>query len=234
LRISPPFDGYYFIDMNADKMAHLKRLCGGRTDVRLHAGDANAYLKALLPTIEYSRPRQNRRRSCGGRGAGLPLLGITTLAAIVLYLTVSAALYTFSAPLGEHTASTRARSAYALTIASLVGLAGAGAAIALNVRWGRTIPHLGVLRRLHPEYSSQETELIRTLFCAATLAALSVTSALADNASDDKSKVTLVYDQALPNVPGKSIKAVRPPRPRRIVIAASTADHGEVVWLHTS
>jgi hypothetical protein len=40
---------------------------------------------------------------------------------------------------------------------------------------------------------------------AAALAAFTVTSALAHDAADDKSKMTLVYDQALPNVPGKSM-----------------------------
>ncbi|WP_376705588.1 cupin domain-containing protein [Mesorhizobium sp. ISC25] len=45
--------------------------------------------------------------------------------------------------------------------------------------------------------------MIKTLLCAAALAAASVTAAMADDAS-----VKLVYDQALPNVPGKSMKAV--------------------------
>jgi quercetin dioxygenase-like cupin family protein len=50
--------------------------------------------------------------------------------------------------------------------------------------------------------------MIRKLLCAVALAAISVTAALAHDASDDKSKVTLVYDQVLPNVPGKSIRGV--------------------------
>lgn len=50
--------------------------------------------------------------------------------------------------------------------------------------------------------------MIRILFCAAALAAtVSITGASADE-SDDKSKVTLVYDHVLPNVPGKSMKGV--------------------------
>ncbi|MER9582070.1 cupin domain-containing protein [Mesorhizobium sp. M0276] len=44
--------------------------------------------------------------------------------------------------------------------------------------------------------------MIKTLLCAA-LIATSVTAARADDAD-----VKLVYDQALPNVPGKSMKAV--------------------------
>ena len=50
--------------------------------------------------------------------------------------------------------------------------------------------------------------MIRNWLCAAALAAASVTAASSDAASDDRSKVTLVYDHALPNVPGKSIKGV--------------------------
>jgi three-Cys-motif partner protein len=56
LKVSPPFDGFYFIDMDAVKTAHLKKLCEGRTDVTIHTGDANLYLtKQLLPTIQYKK-----------------------------------------------------------------------------------------------------------------------------------------------------------------------------------
>ena len=72
-----------------------------------------------------------------------PLLGVMTFAAIALYLTVSAAVYAFSAPLGERAGLDTSAVGYALTVASLVGLAGAGAATALNVRWGRAIPITG-------------------------------------------------------------------------------------------
>jgi quercetin dioxygenase-like cupin family protein len=47
--------------------------------------------------------------------------------------------------------------------------------------------------------------MIKTLICAAALAVMSVTGALA---GDNNAKVTLVFDQALPNVPGKSMKGV--------------------------
>jgi three-Cys-motif partner protein len=30
LKVQPPFDGFYFIDMDADKTAYLKKLCGSR------------------------------------------------------------------------------------------------------------------------------------------------------------------------------------------------------------
>jgi len=44
--------------------------------------------------------------------------------------------------------------------------------------------------------------------CGVVFAALSVGAASADDLSPDKSKVTLVFDHALPNVPGKSMKGV--------------------------
>jgi quercetin dioxygenase-like cupin family protein len=50
--------------------------------------------------------------------------------------------------------------------------------------------------------------MIRQFLCAGALAVISLTAASAQDASDDKSKVTLVYDQVLPNVPGKSIRGV--------------------------
>jgi three-Cys-motif partner protein len=54
LKIDPPFDGFYFIDMNKDKTAHLQTLCLGRTDVEIHTGDTNPYLQKLLPEIKFS------------------------------------------------------------------------------------------------------------------------------------------------------------------------------------
>lgn len=53
LRITPPFDSFYFIDMDADKTAYLEGLRNGRPDVTVHTGDANPYLRRLLPTIRY-------------------------------------------------------------------------------------------------------------------------------------------------------------------------------------
>lgn len=50
--------------------------------------------------------------------------------------------------------------------------------------------------------------MIRNLLCAAALAAVAVTPASAQGAPDQKAKVTLIYDQPLPNVPGKSIRGV--------------------------
>jgi quercetin dioxygenase-like cupin family protein len=50
--------------------------------------------------------------------------------------------------------------------------------------------------------------MVTRFLCAVALATLSVTGASADDASNAKSKVTLVFDHALPNVPGKSMKGV--------------------------
>src|SRR5690348_2087161 len=54
LKVQPPFDGFYFIDMDADKTAYLQKLCGNRQDVHIHTGDSNDYLNTqLLPIIRF-------------------------------------------------------------------------------------------------------------------------------------------------------------------------------------
>lgn len=54
LKISPSFDAFYFIDMNEQKTAHLKKLCDGRDNVQIETGDASEYLiNSLLPKIKY-------------------------------------------------------------------------------------------------------------------------------------------------------------------------------------
>ena len=50
--------------------------------------------------------------------------------------------------------------------------------------------------------------MISRFLCAVELATVSVTGVSAQDASDDKVKVTLVYDHVLPNVPGKSMRGV--------------------------
>jgi three-Cys-motif partner protein len=56
LKVSPPFDLFYFIDMDADKTRHLAALCAGRADVNIHTGDSTPYLtQQLLPTIQYEK-----------------------------------------------------------------------------------------------------------------------------------------------------------------------------------
>ena len=50
--------------------------------------------------------------------------------------------------------------------------------------------------------------MIARILCAALLAALSLSIASAQNVSDARARVTMVYDHKLPNVPGKSIRGV--------------------------
>lgn len=56
LKISPSFDGFYFIDLNDKKTDYLKKLCAERQNVTIHTGDCNDYLtQHLLPTIQYTK-----------------------------------------------------------------------------------------------------------------------------------------------------------------------------------
>lgn len=53
LNVKPPFDGFYFIDLNPKKASYLEKLCEGRNDARIITGDANEHLRTLLPSIQY-------------------------------------------------------------------------------------------------------------------------------------------------------------------------------------
>src|SRR5262245_3719993 len=62
-------------------------------------------------------------------------------------------------------------------------------------------------------YQRRRTQMFTRLLCGVAFAALSVSAASAEDVSTvlittEKSKVTLVFDRALPNVPGKSMKGV--------------------------
>jgi quercetin dioxygenase-like cupin family protein len=50
--------------------------------------------------------------------------------------------------------------------------------------------------------------MIKTFLAATAVVAAFIVPASAQHAMDDKSKVSIVYDHVLPNVPGKSIKGV--------------------------
>ncbi|EPE94156.1 MFS transporter [Rhizobium grahamii] len=67
-------------------------------------------------------------------------IGAMLLAGIFLYIAVAAALYAFSTSMGKRAGLDTVAVGYTLTVATLVGLAGAAAATALNVRWGRALP----------------------------------------------------------------------------------------------
>jgi three-Cys-motif partner protein len=41
LKISPPFDGYYFIDLEPKKTDYLRSICDGREHVAIYTGDCN-------------------------------------------------------------------------------------------------------------------------------------------------------------------------------------------------
>lgn len=96
-------------------------------------------LAPLLLLAPEARPKSGQGMPVGTIQVS-PLLGIMTFAAVALYLTASAAIYAFSAPLGERAGLDTSAVGYALTVASLVGLGGAAAATALNIRWGRAVP----------------------------------------------------------------------------------------------
>lgn len=56
LKVRPPFDYFYFIDMNPEKTAYLRTLCGDRRDVDIITDDATYYLtRKLLPMIQYEK-----------------------------------------------------------------------------------------------------------------------------------------------------------------------------------
>ena len=54
LKVSPPFDSYYFIDLEQEKTDYLKGLCGTRSDVHIYTEDATTcLLNQVLPSIKY-------------------------------------------------------------------------------------------------------------------------------------------------------------------------------------
>ncbi len=56
LNVRPPFDRFYFIDMNPEKTAHLRTLCRDRKDVDIITGDATTFLtQKLLPTVQFEK-----------------------------------------------------------------------------------------------------------------------------------------------------------------------------------
>lgn len=75
--------------------------------------------------------------------AAVSFLGILLFGAIVLYVAVSAGLFAFSGPIGERAGLNTSMVGYILTASTMIGLVGAGAATALNVRFGRVLPITG-------------------------------------------------------------------------------------------
>ena len=53
LKIVPPFDRYYFIDIDKEKTSYLQTICGNRSNVHIYTGDCTEYLTELLPKIQF-------------------------------------------------------------------------------------------------------------------------------------------------------------------------------------
>lgn len=62
LRVTPPFREYYFIEIDAVRVAGLQELVGSRKDVHVHEGDCNQILLTrVFPSVKYN---QYRRALC--------------------------------------------------------------------------------------------------------------------------------------------------------------------------
>jgi len=54
LSIKPEFDDYYLVDLDGDKIDHLRKLVGGSTNVHILQGDCNEILlDEIFPTVRY-------------------------------------------------------------------------------------------------------------------------------------------------------------------------------------
>ena len=59
LRVQPPFRQYHLIDIKQEKIAHLRQLIGGRTDVFLYQGDCNKILlEQVFPLVKFEHFRR--------------------------------------------------------------------------------------------------------------------------------------------------------------------------------
>lgn len=59
LSVSPPFKRYYLIDLDNEKVEHLRTLIGSRQDVQLESGDSNLILKEkVLPQVRFDQYRR--------------------------------------------------------------------------------------------------------------------------------------------------------------------------------
>ncbi len=62
LNVEPPFDQYFLIDLDGEKVGHLRRLVGDRGNVHIFEGDCNDILvNEVIPQVQY---RQFRRGLC--------------------------------------------------------------------------------------------------------------------------------------------------------------------------
>ena len=59
LNTDPPFSEYHFIDLNGDKVEHLRSLVGDRPDVYFYQDDCNTVLlEQILPRVRYDQYRR--------------------------------------------------------------------------------------------------------------------------------------------------------------------------------
>lgn len=59
LTVQPPFDKFYLIDLNGDKVARLQKEAAGRPDVCIYPGDCNQILlEKVFPNVRYEQYRR--------------------------------------------------------------------------------------------------------------------------------------------------------------------------------
>jgi three-Cys-motif partner protein len=56
LGVDPPFERFFFVDSDADRVSRLKRIAGNRPNVHVYQGDCNDVLvDGIFPRISYAR-----------------------------------------------------------------------------------------------------------------------------------------------------------------------------------
>jgi three-Cys-motif partner protein len=59
LLVEPPFDDYYFVDVDPRKVAALRELAGKRSDVHIYEGDSNSIVhNVIFPEVSYAARRR--------------------------------------------------------------------------------------------------------------------------------------------------------------------------------
>lgn len=59
LDITPPFNEYYFIDIDSSRVSELRRLAGDRKDIHIFEGDCNEkLLEKVFPNVKYENYRR--------------------------------------------------------------------------------------------------------------------------------------------------------------------------------
>ena len=59
LLVQPPFRAYHFIDVDGQKVAHLRKLTASQTNVQIHEGDCNAILlENIFPQVRWEQYRR--------------------------------------------------------------------------------------------------------------------------------------------------------------------------------